>query len=102
MAESYRGVATSDMIHGMKAYAKIIVESDKPDHWVAWLESSPEIAVGGELPVEAIQRLFKMFNGETVFESEEISSIDDATRDGHLEFWIPFQHLRKTPRASTN
>jgi hypothetical protein len=88
------------MIHGMTDYAKIIVESDRPNHWVAWLEMWPRFVVGGELPDVAIRRLFTMYSGDAVFDHEGMSSIDDATGDGHLEFLIAFEQPQKTPRAS--
>lgn len=33
-------------------------------HWSAWFEDSPQVAYGGDTPVEAVQRLFSQWQNE--------------------------------------
>lgn len=82
-----------------RRYVRIIVE-EKHDQWSAWFAILPQCCAGGGHPAEAIDELLEMF--ANMFEQDEISSSDPGTRDGHLEFLIPFAEWRRIPRTSMN
>lgn len=83
----------------MAAYVHIIV-TQSHDHWTAAYRETPQIGFGGEAPSDAIRRLLE-FTGANV-DVEGIVAIEDATRDGHLEFLIPRKGARKIPAPSMN
>lgn len=56
-------------------------------HWSAWFKNEPGSGYGGEWPSQAIHRLLDA-NSPELFNTSEIYAIDEATRDGHLEFFI--------------
>lgn len=84
----------------MRAFSHIIVEQ-RDGHWSAWFSGQPQIACGGPWPTVAIQRLIEAFGG-TELDGEEIVAVEDATRDGHLEFLIPYRNRLKIPEVSMN
>lgn len=84
----------------MRALAHIIVEQ-QDGHWSAWFSGTPQVACGGQWPADAIQRLLDGFGGME-FDGEELTAIEDATRDGHLEFLIPHLNRWRIPVASVN
>lgn len=84
----------------MRAFSHIIVEQ-RDGHWMAWFSGQPQVACGGSWPTVAIQRLIEAFGGVEL-DGEEIVSVDDATRDGHLEFLIPYRSRWRLPVVSMN
>ena len=84
----------------MRAFSKIIVE-ENGGHWTAWFKDLPQVAIGGEYPSEAIDRLLKHV-GEANFDAEGIVTVEDGTRDGHLEFLMPLVGFRRIPVPSVN
>jgi hypothetical protein len=84
----------------MRAFSHIIAE-ERDGHWSAWFSGQPQIACGGQWPTVAIQRLIEAFGGMELSE-EEIVSVEDATRDGHLEFLIPHRSRWRMPVVSIN
>lgn len=56
-------------------------------HWSAWFSDAPESAYGGEWPADAIRALLWAHPERGVI-PEQITSDDDALRDGHLEFLL--------------
>lgn len=84
----------------MRAFAKVIVE-EKHGQWSAFLMDLPQVAFGGEYPSDAIWRLLRHI-GEHCFDVDEIAAVEDATRDGHLEFLIPLVGRRRIPAPSFN
>ena len=85
----------------MRAYARIIAEQQSADHWTAWFADLPQMSASGEWPSEAVMKLLELF-GSNEFETDETSSIDDATTEQHIEMRIPFKRLRRIPVASVN
>ena len=85
----------------MKMSVHIVCEQQAIDHWTAWHADTPQIAVGGEWPSQAIERLIDMFPpGE--LEPALIRAIAESSRTGHLEFEIPFRWARHVFRQSVN
>ena len=84
----------------LRAWSKIIVE-EQDDHWTAWLEDLPQVAVGGEWPSDAIRQLIEHVGKEN-FYVEGIIAVDDGTRDRHLEFLMPLLGFRRLPIPSVN
>jgi hypothetical protein len=75
---------------------------------VGWLRCLYEgdvfcVKVNGHLysvhSTKAIKRLLE-HHAHDDFDVAKISAIDSATRDGHLEFWLPVRDTR--PRPSVN
>lgn len=85
----------------MRAFAKIVVEQQSAEHWAAWMAGYPQISVCGEWPAVAITRLLLTL-GVHEFVTNELSTIDEATRSGHLEFRLPMRRLKRMPRVSVN
>lgn len=83
------------------ARVRVIVEQTRPGRWSASFAGVPAIAASGKSSRQAIERLFSLV-GDAVLNVDEISSIDDATRDGHLEFRIPLLNRRLIPVPSVN
>ena len=83
----------------MRAFVHIIVEQ-LHGHWSAWISGAPEVAFGGAFPADAIRRLLDSIGDW--FDVEQISPVDEATRDGHLEFRIPYRARRWIPVPSVN
>ena len=77
----------------MKAFAHIIVE-ERHGHWSAWMSDFPDVMVPGDDSTEAILQLLDVFEGQIV--ADQITAIDEAKRDGHLEFRIPRREPRQT------
>ena len=84
----------------LRAYSKIIVE-ERDGHWTAWFIDLPQVAIGGEWPSDAIKRLLKHV-GEENFHAEGIVTVEEGTRDGHLEFLMPLVGFRRIPIPSVN
>jgi predicted RNase H-like HicB family nuclease len=84
----------------IRTYKKIIVERDHTTRWLAWLAESPEIAINGKTPENAIRNLLGMFDGELAFSIEELSSINYAAANGHLEYWLRFSELQAPRRPA--
>ena len=84
----------------MRAFNKIIVE-EKDGHWTAWFKDLPQVSTGGEWPAEAIKKLLEHIGTEH-FDAEGIVAVEDATRDGHLEFLMPLVGFRRIPVPSVN
>lgn len=84
----------------MRAFSHIIVEL-RDGHWSAWFSGQPQIACGGQWPTVAIQRLIEGF-GIVELDGEEIVTVEDATRDGHLGFLIPYRRRWRIPVVSMN
>lgn len=84
----------------MRVFSHIIVEQ-RDGHWSAWFSGQPQIACGGQWPAHAIQRLIDGFGGVKL-DGEEIVAVEDATRDGHLEFLVPSRSRWKMPVVSMN
>ena len=85
----------------MRSYAKIIIERQNDDHWHAWFVDTPKQVTGGKWPADALARLLLLF-GADEFETDETSTIMEATRPGHLECRIPFRRLKVVPTPSVN
>jgi hypothetical protein len=84
----------------MRTFAHIIVERHL-GHWSAWFHGLAQVACGGEWPTEAIERLLQTV-GSDRFDVDEVMAIDEATRDDHLEFRIPYRNRRRLPVPSIN
>ena len=84
----------------MPTFLKVIVE-DLHGQWSAWFEDTPQIAMGGEWPSAAIEKLIDHL-GADQFDVDQMVSVDDAARNGHLEFLIPRRHHRRIPVPSVN
>lgn len=84
----------------MQAFAHIIVEQ-LHGHWSVWFAGTPQVAYGDEWPADAIRRLLDSLGGDQ-FDEDQIMAVDDATRDGHLEFRIPYRERRRIPVPSRN
>ena len=84
----------------MRAFSKIIVE-EQNGHWTAWFNDLPQVAIGGEWPSDAIRKLLEHC-GEANFDAEGIVTVEDGTRDGHLEFLMPLLGFRRIPVPSVN
>ena len=84
----------------MQAFAHIIVE-EHLGHWTAWFSGTPQVAYGGEWPVDAIRRLLNALGGDE-FDEMQITSVDEANKEGHLEFRIPYRARRPIPVPSRN
>jgi len=85
----------------LRLFARIIVEQQNPEHWLAWFSDSPKQIAGGVWPSDALARLVLLFRLNEL-NTDEVSAIDDATRDGHLEFRIPFRQRWRIPVSSAN
>jgi hypothetical protein len=83
-----------------RLFAHIIVEQ-LHGHWSAWFSGSPETGAGGAYPAEAIRRLLAGIGGSE-FDEAGIVSIDEAAREGHLEFRIPYRIRMRLPEVSDN
>ncbi len=83
----------------MIAYVHIIV-TQADDHWSAAYRETLQVGFGGEIPSVAILRLLE-FTGANV-DVEGIVAIEEATRDGHLEFLIPCRESHRIPIPSMN
>ncbi|MDB5344315.1 MAG: hypothetical protein JWP89_2692 [Schlesneria sp.] len=70
----------------MIVWATIVVEQ-LHGHWSAWFKNEPEIGFGGEWPSQAIERLLDARDRE-LYNTNEVYTIEDQARDGHLEFRI--------------
>jgi hypothetical protein len=84
----------------MGLLARVIVEQ-RDDQWTAYFGDEPQTTASASQPIQAMQRLLRTVgNGE--FHESGLQQIDEATRDGHLEYLIPFlSHLcDKTSRRS--
>ena len=64
---------------------RVIVERISSNEWSAWFHGFPLVFFTGELPSQAIQTLLECIGGDTSW----IQTVDDLTRDHHLEFDIP-------------
>lgn len=84
----------------MRAFGRIIVEQ-QGGQWTAWFTDLPQVARSGEWPSDAIRQLLEHIGVEH-FDAEGIVSIDDCTRDGHLEFLMPLVGFRRIPVPSVN
>lgn len=84
----------------MKAFSKIIVE-ERDGHWTAWFEDLPQVALGGEWPSDAINRLIEHV-GQEHFDADGIAAFQNGSRDGHLEFLMPLVGFRRIPVPSVN
>ena len=84
----------------MQVYAHIIVEQHL-SHWSAWFSGTPQVAYGGQWPADAIRRLLDALGGNQ-FDVEQISEIEEATRDSHLEFRVPHRTRWRIPVPSRN
>ena len=84
----------------MRAFAKIIVE-ENDGQWSAWFKDVPQVGLGGEWPTDAIKRLLDHLGPEN-FHAEGIVTVEDGTRDGHLEFMIPLVGYWRIPVPSVN
>jgi hypothetical protein len=87
-------------IRSIRTYVKVITELSG-SQWSAWFEDLPQVSFGGQYPSAAIERLLEHV-GNDQFDTDQIVSIDDATREGHLEFRIPLLHHRRIPNPSQN
>ena len=84
----------------MRKLVKIIAEQTG-DQWSVWFADMPQASFGGKMPAEGIRRLLAHF-GAAQFDEEMISAVEDATKDGHLEFMIPLRYYRQIPSPSLN
>ena len=84
----------------MRAFAHIIVEQHL-GHWSAWFSGTTQVAYGGQWPADAIRRLLDAIGGNQ-FDAEQIVAIDEATKDGHLEFRVPYRDRWRIPVPSLN
>lgn len=80
----------------MKVFVRIIVKQHNANSWMAWLDGLPQVAFGGRWAAEAIQRLISML-GADQFVTDETTSIEEATKPGHLEFHVPLRRFRRIP-----
>jgi hypothetical protein len=55
----------------------------------------------GQWPSDAVQRLVDALAGSQL-DTDRIVTIDDAARDGHLEFLIPYRNRWRLPDVSLN
>jgi hypothetical protein len=84
----------------MMVWATIVVE-ELHGHWSAWFQNEPATGFGGEWPSQAIDRLLDANNRE-IYDTDQMHPIEEATRDGHLEFLIPFRGRVRIPVPSRN
>lgn len=84
-----------------RAYARIVIEQMSDGCWSAWFADLPEFTSLGARPFDAVIGLFDIVGGSQ-FHTDEISQIDYACHDGHLEYRIPFRQLMRTPLPSVN
>ena len=81
----------------MRAFVHIIVE-ELHGHWSASFSGLPHVGYGGAWPAEAVRRLVDAI-GSADLDSDSIIAVEDATRDGHLEFLIPYRTRWRHPVA---
>lgn len=84
-----------------RAYARIVIEQMSDGCWSAWFADLPGFTSLGHRPFDAVTGLFDIIGGSE-FDTDEISQIDYACRDGHLEYRIPFRRVMRTPTPSVN
>ena len=83
----------------MRAFAHVLVYN-VDGHWSASFSGTAEISFGGADPADAIRRLIGATSAD--LDVEQIVAVEDATRDGHLEFLIPYNHRWRIPVPSPN
>ena len=84
----------------LRAFAKIVVEENE-GHWTGWFNDLTQVVIGGEWPSDAIRKLLEPL-GEVNFDAEGIVTVEEGTRDGHLEFLMPLVGFRRIPVPSVN
>jgi hypothetical protein len=84
----------------MIVWETIVVEQ-LHGHWSACFANEPGTGYGGEWPSQAIDRLLEASSPD-LFDTNQIHAIDEATRDGHLEFRIRFLSSNEFPVVSRN
>lgn len=81
----------------MRAFIHILVD-ELHGHWNASFSGQPEVSFGGAWPGQAVRRLVQAV-GEADLDAESIIAIKESTRDGHLEFLIPYRSRWRHPVA---
>ena len=81
----------------MRAFVHILAD-ELHGHWSASFSGLPHIGYGGAWPADAIRRLVDAI-GSADLDTENIIAIDAATRDGHLEFLVPYRSRWRHPVA---
>ena len=86
---------------------RVIAEEAAPHRWTARFASSVHLSAVGESPHASIQKLIDR-NCPGLLDIDRMSPVNDASRDGHLEFDIPVRDHRcvalgsSFPKPSTN
>ena len=73
----------------MRFFYKIIV-GKRNDHWFAWFQSTPQIAVGGQSIADAILGLTDSM-GTDQFDVDQIVPFDKGARKEYREFLVPLR-----------
>ena len=84
----------------MRKFVLVIAEQIEGG-WSVWFANYPQTKFGGKMPAEGLIRLLEHC-GFDQFDTDGVVPIENATRDGHLEFMIPLRHNRFIPFPSAN
>ena len=83
----------------MRKLAHILVDQLN-GHWSASLSGIPKTGYGGQTPAQALRRLIDATG--IGLDGTEIIAMEEATRDGHLEFLVPYFDCWRIPEPSAN
>jgi len=81
----------------MRAFVHIVVD-ELHGHWSASFSGMPHVGYGGEWPADAVRRLVEAI-GSADLDTDNIVAVEDATRNGHLEFLVPYRTRCRFPVA---
>ncbi len=81
----------------MRAFVHILAD-ELHGHWSASFSGLPHVGYGGAWPAEAVRHLVDAI-GSADLDTDNIIAIDTATRDGHLEFLVPYRSRWRHPVA---
>ena len=84
----------------MASQARIIIEHQSGE-WCAWFSDVADFTRSAPTPGDAVTALLSLFTA-IEFSHREISLDESHSREGHLEFLVPFQFLHSIPKPSVN